>query len=732
MESRLLAGDPQLFSAMRTETGPDKIWPSQAFFEAKREEQWQRHHRYHDTAYNLEPNVKGSPGRTARYPDDRLGRTAALRRRNAAPAHQPPVSDRARVPEPAQRAAHFCGKSGSPCTSLPGRREDRLLFDHQVRLAEMFGYQDAAFTLAVEQLMQRYYRTVMKLSRLNEMLLQLFEEAILLDPNAPAVPITSEFESRNGYLAAVDDQVFLRNNSAMLGLFQILQSHLELKGVSAPTIRLLRKHRYLINEEFRQNPAHHRLFIEMMSAENGVTRALRRMNRYGVLGRYIPAFGRIVGRMQYDLFHAYTVDAHTLFVINNLRRFSLSRFDNEFPYCSQIMQSLPKPELAYLAGLFHDIAKGRGGDHSELGAVDAEAFCREHGLGSYDARLVAWLVRNHLILSITAQKKDISDPLVIQEFARKVGDQAHLDYLYVLTVADVRATNPNLWNSWKASLFEEFYRQVRTALVRGLENAVDREALIEETRQATLERLAETGIPADLTGKIWSHLHDEHFLRHRPDQIAWHTLMFAAHRKDDKDSPFAAVREKTDRGTTAVLTFMPGGGESFARATAVLDELGLNILDAEVSATRDGYSLDTFHVSDGEGEAVTDADRIEEIKDALQRRVIDGQAWQVRVARAPARQLRSFTTKTRISFSEDARNKRTIMELVSGDRPGLLSEIGQEFVKANVRLQAAKITTVGERAEDVFFISDQSRRPLAESACQKLERALCVRLDSSA
>jgi [protein-PII] uridylyltransferase len=265
--------------------------------------------------------------------------------------------------------------------------------------------------------------------------------------------------------------------------------------VSARTIRLIRRALPLIDEEFRQNPRHHRLFMDIMRAPEGVTHELRRMSRYGVLGRYIPAFGRVTGRMQFDLFHAYTVDAHTLFVVSNLRRFALSRFDHEMPMCSRIMQSLPKPELAYLAGLFHDIAKGRGGDHSELGAVDAESFCLEHGLSTYDARLVAWLVRHHLVFSITAQKKDIHDPAVVAEFARRVGDEAHLDYLYVLTVADVRGTSPKLWNAWKASLFEEFYDSVKRALRAGLESPIDSEQLIAETQEGALGAAPLAGHP---------------------------------------------------------------------------------------------------------------------------------------------------------------------------------------------------------------------------------------------
>ena len=499
-EARLLAGPESLFAGMRRALAPDRLWSSQDFFEAKVKEQTERHHRYFDTAYNLEPNVKSSPGglrdiQTIGWVAKRHFGTDTL---DELVAHGFLTREELRKLKAGQS---FLWKVRFGLHVLTGRREDRLLFDYQIKLAKLFGYEDASFTLAVEQLMQKYYRTVMDVSLLNEMLLQLFREAILTQ-SGPPVPINPRFQIRNDYLEVTHPEVFARYPSALLELFVLLQQHPELRGVRAETIRLIGTHVWLIDEEFRQNPRHHRLFMEILCAPVGVTHELRRMNLYGVLGRYIPSFGRVVGRMQYDLFHAYTVDAHTLFVVSNLRRFAMPKFNDEFPALSQIMQSLPRQELAYLAALFHDIAKGRGGDHSELGAVDAEAFCLEQGLGRYEARLVAWLVRNHLILSITSQKKDISDPDIIHDFARRVGDQAHLDYLYVLTVADVRGTNPKLWNAWKARLFEEFYERTKRALRRGLETPVDQDELIRETQAQARARMPGIDAEADHAGLV--------------------------------------------------------------------------------------------------------------------------------------------------------------------------------------------------------------------------------------
>jgi [protein-PII] uridylyltransferase len=605
---------------------------------------------------------------------------------------------------------------------LTGRREDRLLFDHQVKLAQMLGYEDASFTLAVEQLMQRYYRTVMEISRLNEMLLQLFEEAILLDKNEPAFPLGPRFQSRNGYLEVADDQVFAREPSALLEIFLLLEQNLDLRGVNARTIALVKQHLWLIDEEFRQNPRHHRLFLDVLRAPQGVTRTLKRMNTYGVLGLYIPAFGRIVGRMQYDLFHAYTVDAHTLFVVENLRRFALPRFDDEFPSCSAVMQRLEKPEVAYLAGLFHDIAKGRGGDHSELGSVDAESFCLEHGMSRYDARLVAWLVQHHLLLSLTAQKKDLNDPNVVNEFARTVGDQTHLDYLYVLTVADVRGTNPKIWNSWKDTLFSELYQSTRRALRRGVLNPIDKEELI-QGRQTQAERsLLQAGLPRERWQNIWSSFTEEYYLRHRPEEIAWHTRVLAESANQGTIS--VDVNDVVAPGLTSIALYSPEETRSFMRATAVLDELGLTIVDARIVPLSASRHLDTYCVLESDGSPIADRRRLEEIRSRLLKALATGNEQTLKVTRRAPRQVRMFSTPVQVATSQDPLNRRTVIELVAGDRPGLLFQIAKVFDQERVALQNAKIATVGERAEDVFFVTTMDHQPLDDATCERLGKAL--------
>ncbi|NBP07966.1 MAG: [protein-PII] uridylyltransferase [Gammaproteobacteria bacterium] len=678
IEARRLAGSAPLVEAMLEALAPAHLWPVKSFFEAKVREQADRHAKANDTAYNLEPNVKTGPG-------------------------------------------------GLRDIQTMGRREDRLLFDHQMKLARLFGYEDATFTLAVEQFMQRYYRTVLDVSLLNELLLQLFREAIL-DESAAPQPLNPRFQLTNGYLEALHDDIFVRQPSTLLEVFALLQQNPDIRGVRAHTIRAIVQNLWLIDEEFRQNPRNHRLFLEILRAPAGVTNELRRMNTYGVLGRYIPSFGRVVGRMQYDLFHAYTVDAHTLFVVSNLRRLALPRFNHELPNLSQIMQSLPRPEVAYLAALFHDIAKGRGGDHSELGSVDAESFCLEQGLSRYDARLVAWLVRNHLQLSLTAQKQDISDPKVINEFARFVGDETHLDYLYVLTAADVRATNPRLWNSWKASLFSEFHERVKRALRRGLETPVDQEELKQENQTQARELLAATGVNEESVDLVWGMLSDAYFLRHTPQEIAWHTRVLAE-RDIDADDPVVSVQAESERGTTSIMTFAPHRQHGFARTTAVLDQLGFNIVDARITPTGDGNSIDLYHVLEEDGTPIADAERHEEIELALRRSLAAPRDSAMGVSRRAPRQVRLFNTRTQIVVTTDERNHRSVLEIIAADRPGLLCDIGKVMMDERIDLLGAKIMTVGERAEDVFYVSDSQQGPLADERAQRLVTRLTDALD---
>jgi len=727
MESRLLYGPEKLYTKLKKAIAPPDVWPARAFFEAKLKEQHIRHLKYDDTAYNLEPNIKGSPGglrdiQIILWVTNRHFQTSDL---NSLVEKGFLTDAQLRI---LIQGRKFLWRIRFALHMLTGRREDRLLFDYQTRIAELFGYEDATYTLAVEQLMQRYYRTVMDLGRLNEMLLQLFQEAILLNPDATPDPISDDFEVRNGFLQVAHDDVFPDNPSALLEMFLLLQQHPELKGVSANTIALVRRHMHLINDEFRTNPRNHRLFLQILAATDGVTHELRRMNIYGVLGQYIPSFGRIVGRMQYDLFHAYTVDAHTLFVVSNLRRFALKRFDHEYPRCSEIMQSLNNQVIIYLAGLFHDIAKGRGGDHSELGSVSAEAFCLEHGMSRYDSRLVAWLVKNHLTLSLTAQKKDISDPEVIRDFARTVGDRAHLDYLYLLTVADVRATNPKMWNTWKAQLFEETYELTKRALHQGLETPIDKDELLREKQANALAILQPTEQEKAHALQLWARFGDEYLLRCKPEEIAWHTRKLVAH----YDTPAYSLVDVQDSSTgagTTVFIYSPQEQFTFAISTAVLDDYGLSIADARIIPLDNDQSLSMYTILEQDGRPIDEESRREKIRQRLAKTVRAGENAPASTLRKVPRQARMFNTSTQVHFSDDSANNRTVMELTTGDKPGLLAETGNTLLKQNVFIRMAKIVTVGERAEDVFYITDDKGNMLSSEKQELLRNELIKAID---
>jgi len=729
LEARYIAGDEALFSILQQRLMPGLFWPTKQFFVAKCREQQERHTKYHDTAYRLEPNIKEGPGGLR---DIQMIAWVARRHFNTSTLYS--LVEHGFLThdeyENLQHGQHFLWRIRFALHLMHGRCEDRLLFDSQVKIAKQLGYLDAPEALGVEHFMQDYYRTIKELGLLNEMLLQLLEEAIFEAATSNTYPLNDAFEERGGFLYLRDLDMFGQCPTAMLDMFLVLEQHPHFKGISAGTLRLLRTYLYRIDKPFRDDPTNRALFMHILREPHGVTHALRRMNRYGVLGRYLPAFGKIVGRMQYDLFHAYTVDEHILFVISNLRRFALSHYDNEFPLCSQIMQALPKPELAYLGALFHDIGKGRGGDHSELGAQDAELFCLEHGLSRYDAHLVAWLVQNHLLLSLTAQKKDIHDLQVIQNFARRVGDQVHLDYLYLLTVADVRGTNPELWNSWKASLFVELYRNTSQALRHGLEDPIDKDELIHEVQDHALTLLQNQGIESQAVRADWNAFTDEYFLRHTADEIAWHTA--GLHARMTADRPLAFLRQQTLRGGTGVCVHSHEDETIFVRVTAMLAELGLNILDARLVPMRGNGRLDTYVVLEDHGEPIADPERLAEIEQALQREIQRRNAPAMTVVRRAPRQVRMFTTPTQLKFADDPANQRTVLEISAGDRPGLLSLIGQALSQCEIRLQNAKITTIGERAEDVFFITDARNRPLNDTMARaRLHAALLTQLSDA-
>lgn len=727
LEARPLTGNMTLFAAMSAATTAEHIWPSADYFQAKVDEQTSRHLHYDETAYKLEPNTKESPGGLRD-----IQTVAWVAKRQFSTHTLDGLVDYGFLSErefkELKRGQAFLWRVRFALHMLTDRAEDRLLFDHQIKVAELFGYTDQRNSLAVEQFMQRYYRNIKALTALNDILLQLFSEAILHAhvTDAPTA-INARFQSQHGFIGVTHDEVFRETPSALLEIFYQMQIHPQLAGVRAHTLRLMRRDRHLLDHTIRSSLRCRQLFRDILQQGNGVTRALRRMNRYGILGLYLPNFGRIIGRMQYDLFHTLTVDEHSLFVIRNLRRLKLPRFDNEMPFASELMQSLDDPHILYVAGLMHDIAKGRGGDHSELGAVDARTFCTDHGLSVPDTELVCWLVHRHLLMSMTAQRRDINDPDIIHEFAREVGTQGRLDRLFLLTICDIRATNPNLWNTWKESLLTSLYTSTSRALERGLDDPIEEDELVNETRNAAAKLLKQEDVDSTLVQAIWARLDTEYFLRHSPEEIARQTRAIARH---NADTPLVSLIHIGDQGTTLFI-YTRDRDYLFGIATGVLAQMGLTILDARINSTRDDYTIDTYVICEQDGSAITNDFRRREIEQNLHDAIADPDVVHIEVTRRASRRSRHFDVPTKIRFSGTVSNDCTSVEITAADRPGLLSMIGDVFREYGIVIETAKIATVGERAEDVFLVTDQNQQPLTDPAVlEPLRAALVDALDN--
>ena len=452
-----------------------------------------------------------------------------------------------------------------------------------------------------------------------------------------------------------------------------------------------------------------KLFLEILRQPRGITHELKRMNRYGVLAAYLPDFANIVARMQYDLFHIYTVDEHTLFVVRNLRRFSLHKHAVEMPFCAKIFLLISKPEVLYIAALFHDIGKGRGGDHSQLGESIARDFCMQHELPQHDVKLVTWLVRNHLLMSMTAQRMDISDPEVIHTFALHLGSIEYLNHLYLLTVADIRATNPSLWSSWKDTLLKDLYLATHNALHRGLHNPIARSERLGDNIREARQELSKLGISAEVIKNAWRHLSDDYFLRYSADEIAWHTIAIAA--SAEQDLPLVLLRPQTQRASAEIFVYAHNESSIFSICTASIDQMGLTILDARIITTADQYALNSFQVLEQNGEAIRDLCQEIHICNVLRQNLLKKTVVKtVRNLHKQSRQARHFPIETRLTFLADPANRHTVIELITTDRAGLLSTIGRAFTELDIQLHDARITTIGSRAEDMFYITDRQLR----------------------
>lgn len=732
LETRTIAGPDDLRAELSRDVYADEVSSDRDYFIAKREEQKRRHKKYGDTEYNLEPNVKGSPGalrdiQTIGWITKRhfgLETTADLTRFSILTEEEYQIL---------LTGETFLWQLRYGLQLIADRNENRLLFDHQRALAQMLGYHDEGKRLGVELMMQAYYRTVLALAELTDVILQYYDEAILDAGEKEEIhPLNKRFQTRNHYIEAINNQVFAYAPYAIMEIFLLMAQHPEIKGIRATTIRSLRAHRHLIDDAFRSDLAVTSLFMELLKTPHELDQTLSNMKKYNVLGRYLPEFGQIIGQMQHDLFHIYTVDAHTLRVIRNMVHLKTPDASHDYALASRLIHRLPKLEILYIAGLFHDVAKGRGGDHSELGAIDAEAFCKSHHLSDRDTQLVSWLVENHLLMSMTAQRKDISDPDIIHAFARSVPSQVHLDYLYVMTVCDISATNPKLWNTWRSSLLRQLYIEAKRALRRGTEKPVNRSEWVRATQAEAREILhAQTMTDAQID-HVWDTLDEDYFLQDSTVDIAWQTAAIIRH--GDNPDPLVLIRDTrsgpTD-GYSHIIIYMKDRVALFAATTAVLEQLNLNIVDARISSSEGPYSISSYVVLDEQGQPLgLDPPRKDRVRQRLIEELDDPDDYPDIIHRRTPRQLKHFAFPTEVTLSNDTVNQRTVLEVVTPDRPGLLARVGQVLLEHRVRLTNAKIATLGERVEDVFFVTDEQGEPISDpQVCQHLQDDLCTMLD---
>jgi len=726
MESRLLIGNKTLFAELVKNTAPNKMWDAKDFFNAKSAEQKQRYQKYNGSSFDLEPNLKSSPGGLR---DIHLVGWIAQRRyypKSLFQLIQEQVITKKEYYTLIKNQL-FLWQVRFALHQVTDKAEDRLLFDYQKDTAKALGFEDDEKSLAVEKMMKQYYRSVRVIRNISEILLQVLEEIIFVGSAKKQVKnINQNYQLINNRLDAIDKNIFSKSPGELIRIFQIFAAEKDAVGITANTLRSIRASRNLVNRKFAEDPANRQLFLDFWHTKHRSSRAVFAMKRSGILSDYLPAFKLITGQMQYDMFHSYTVDEHTLFLLRNLTRFTEEDAKKDFPLCHEIMSKQTHPEIIYLAGLFHDIGKGRGGDHSEIGAGEASQFCKNHNLSHEHRELISWLVANHLLMSLTAQKRDTSDPKIIQHFAELVSTPQRLELLYILTVADIRATSSSLWNSWKDALLKELALSTLAVLNH------EQNELLEpwkDTRIKVKKELLEKEQNVDLIDQYLQNLNADYFTKNPAETITWQAVnIFNATKHDvDKatDSTIVAIRKREDGAGSEIFVHSQDQEDLFAKLTTTLAEHHLNVQGASIYTDKRGFCHDSFYTLNQMNEPIISEANQKELETAI-KASLASKNWSKReIQRRMPRQIKHFDVNTEIVFSKDEFSEYTRLDIVARDKPGLLALLAQAFKSCEIKLHDARITTLGEKIEDTFIISHKDNSAIVNIEQQnKLAEAI--------